>query len=67
MTGLGIAVGRDTGEMVMRGLSLSVAMVPEGLPAVVTITLALGATAMVRKQALSRWVALVICIGHTRL
>jgi len=47
--GLGIWLGRDLTEMVMTGPSLSVAMVPEGLPAVVTITLALGATAMVRQ------------------
>lgn len=50
----GILMGRDLIEMVMTGLSMAVAIVPEGLPAVVTISLALGASAMVRQKALAR-------------
>ena len=60
---LGLYMGRDTAEMFMTGLSLSVAMVPEGLPAVVTITLALGAAAMVRQQALARRLQAVETLG----
>ncbi|MDX1781220.1 MAG: cation-transporting P-type ATPase [Thalassovita sp.] len=50
----GIAAGRNALDMVMTGLSMAVAIVPEGLPAVVTISLALGAAAMVRQKALAR-------------
>ena len=60
---LGLAVGRPAFEMFMTGLSLAVAMVPEGLPAVVTITLAIGATAMARKNALARRLQAVETLG----
>lgn len=63
VVGLGLYVGRDAFEMFMTGLSLAVAMVPEGLPAVVTVTLALGAAAMARRNALARRLQAVETLG----
>nr|MDJ0859706.1 HAD-IC family P-type ATPase [Dinoroseobacter sp.] len=60
---LGVMMGRPPVEMFMTGLSLAVAIVPEGLPAVVTITLALGASAMARRNALVRQLQAIETIG----
>lgn len=51
---LGLIVGRDPFQMVLTALSMAVAIVPEGLPVVVTLTLAIGASAMARRKALLR-------------
>ena len=59
----GLTTGHGLHEMFLMALSLAVAIVPEGLPAVVTITLALGAAAMVRKQALARRLQAVETLG----
>ena len=60
---LGVWSGRPLTEMFMTGVSLAVAMVPEGLPAVVTITIALGAAALVRQNALTRRLQAVETLG----
>jgi Ca2+-transporting ATPase len=56
-------VGKPALEMFMTGVSLAVAVVPEGLPAVVTITLALGIRAMIHRRALLRTLSAAETLG----
>ncbi len=50
-------------ELVEVSLSMAVAVVPEGLPAVITVTLAIGTQRMVRRNALIRKLAAVETLG----
>lgn len=59
----GILRGEPVLDMLITGLSLSVAAIPEGLPAIVTITLALAMGRILKKNALIRQLHAVETLG----
>jgi Ca2+-transporting ATPase len=63
--GLGVMRGTAPGELFLTAISLAVAAVPEGLPAVVTVALSLGVLRMARRHALLRKLAAVETLGST--
>ncbi|HSL86090.1 MAG TPA: HAD-IC family P-type ATPase, partial [Bacteroidales bacterium] len=61
----GLISGRPFVEVLNTSIALAVAAVPEGLPAVATITLAIGMRRMVRKNALIKNLPAVETLGST--
>ncbi|NTV20939.1 MAG: cation-translocating P-type ATPase [Chlorobium limicola] len=62
---LGLFRGQSFIDMLIFGIALAVAVVPEALPAVVTISLALGVQRMVKRNALMRRLPVVETLGST--
>jgi len=64
---IGLVRGNEVGELLNLAVALAVATIPEGLPAVTAVTLAIGVAKMAKKNAIVKRLASVETLGCTNV
>lgn len=65
--GLGVAMGRDVGEMLAMAIAIAVAAVPEGLAVAITAILAVGTVRLARRNCLVRRIIAAETLGSVSI